>query len=163
MRFRAHSYQSILAVPSGHCQYNTPLSRLETYFFHKVEDFNTLGRRSDCRVHLVFSVWAFCGVKPHKKCPQFFWRFRIYFLRPKVENYDLQFWAEKMCRSMYFGLRSTVNWFFGPKINLKNFRFWDLEKFQNFFKNFSNFFQFFFQIFQFLTLFLEIFIDFTNY
>ena len=83
VRFRAHSYQSILAMPFGHCQYNTPLSRLELIFFHKMEDLNTLGRRSGCRGPLVFSVWAFCGVKPHKKCPQFFWRFRIYFLRPK--------------------------------------------------------------------------------
>ena len=83
VRLRAHSYQSILAVPFGHCQYNAPLSRLELNFFHKTEVLNTLGRRCDCRGHLVFSVWAFCGVKPHKKCPQVFWRLRICFLRPK--------------------------------------------------------------------------------
>ena len=41
---------------------------------------------------------------------------------------------------MYFGLRNTVNWFFGPKSNLKNFRFLDLEKFQIFLKKFVKFF-----------------------
>ena len=48
-----------------------------------MEVFITLGRRSDCRVHLVFSVWAFCGVKPHKKCPQFFLKFWIKILSKK--------------------------------------------------------------------------------
>ena len=75
VRLRAHSYQSILAVPFGHCQYNAPLSRIKHNFFHKMEDFNTLSRRHDCRVHFGFSVRAFCGVKPHKKCPQFFLKF----------------------------------------------------------------------------------------
>ena len=31
--FRAHADQSILAVPFGHCQNNSPLSRLEPNFF----------------------------------------------------------------------------------------------------------------------------------
>ena len=31
--FRAHADQSILAVPFGHCQHNSPLSRLEPNFF----------------------------------------------------------------------------------------------------------------------------------
>ena len=104
--FRAHADQSILAVPFGHSQYNAPLSRSETYFFHKMEDFNTLGRRSDCRVNLVFFVWAFCGVKPHKKGPQFYRKFRIkilclksrklYFsiLGPKTVQIDV-FWSQK--------------------------------------------------------------------
>ena len=87
VRFRAHSYQSILAVPFGHCQYNVTLSRLELNFFHKMEVFNTLGRRSDYSVHLVFSVWAFCGVKPHKKCPQFFLKFRIKILCLKSRKF----------------------------------------------------------------------------
>ena len=56
---------------------------------------------------------------------------------------------------MYFGLRNTVNWFFGPKTNLKNFRFLDLEKFQIFFKICQIFFDFFLKFFNFLHFFYQ--------
>ena len=143
-----------MAVPFGHCQFNAPLSRAETYFFHKMEEFNTLGRRSDCRAHSVFSVWAFCGSSPTKKAHNFFEDFGSISYVQKVENYYFQFWAKKMCRSMYFGLRSTVNWFFGPKINLKKFRFLDLEKFQFFFLKICQiFFDIYFKFFNFFHFF----------
>ena len=151
MRFRAQSYQSIMAVPFGHCQYNDPLSILETYFFHKMEDFKTLGRRSDCRVHSVFSVWAFCGVKPHKKGPQFFWRFRIYFLRPinrkllflilgrKTVQIDV-FWSQEYGKTVFW----TKNWF-------KKFSLLGLRKISKFFLKICQiFFDFFFKFFDFL-------------
>ena len=157
--FRAHADQSILAVPFGHCQYNAPLSRLETYFFHKMEDFSTLGRRSDCRLHLVFSVWAFCGVKPHKKGPQFFWKFRIkilclksrklYFsiLGPKTVQIDV-FWSQKYGILVFL----TKNQFY-------NFLIFGLRKISKIFEKFVKFFSIFFSNF---SIFYTFFANFYN-
>ena len=109
VRLRAHSYQSILAVPFGHCQYNAPLSRLELNFFIK-------RKSSILKVEgvIVVGIWYFqCGLfvgsSPTKNAHKFFEDFGSISYVQKVENYDFQYWLKKLCRSMYFGLRSTVN------------------------------------------------------
>ena len=131
-------------MPFGHCQYNAPLNRLELIFFHKMEVFITLGRKSDCRVHFVFSVWAFCGVKPHKKCPQFFLKFRI-----KIQCLkSRKFWFSILGRKT---VQMNVSWSqeYGKRVFLTknqflNFLIFGLRKFSKFFlkfvKNFSIFF-----------------------
>ena len=156
MRFRAHSYQGILAVPFGHSQYNTPLSRLELNFFHKMEDLNTLGRRSGCRGPLVFSVWAFCGVKPHKKCPQFFWRFRIYFLRPKSRKLLFSILGRKNVQIDVFWSQEYGKLVFWTKNQFKKISIFGLRKISNFFlKICQNFFDFYFEFFNFLHFFYQ--------
>ena len=102
-----------------------------------------------------FQCGLFVGSNPTKNAHNCFEDFGSISYVQKVENYYFQFWVKKLCRSMYFGLRDTVNWFFGPKKNLKNFRFLDLEKFQIFFKKLSNFFRLYFKFFNFLHFFYQ--------
>ena len=47
-----------------------------------------------------FSVWAFCGAGPHKKCSQNFSNFGKKFYVQKIENFFFRFWVKKLCGSM---------------------------------------------------------------
>ena len=47
-----------------------------------------------------FSVWAFCGVGPHKNGSQNFSNFGKKFYVQKIENFFFRFWVKKLCGSM---------------------------------------------------------------
>ena len=81
----------------------------------------------------------------------------------KNQIFFFRFWVKKLCRSMYFGLRSTGKHFFCPKLNFKIFRYLDLENFQKFFKKMLNFFNIFFKNLKFLVIFLQNFRSRTYY
>ena len=119
-----------------------------------MEDFNTLGRRSDCRVHLVFSVWAFCGVKPHKKGPQFFWRFRIYFLRPKSRKLLFSILGQKNVQIDIFWSQEYGKLVFWTKNQFKKISIFGLRKISKIhLKICQIFFDFYFKFFNFLHFF----------
>ena len=99
-----------------------------------------------------FSVWAFCGVRPHKKCSQKFWKFWKKFYVQILKILISNFGSKKHSNRRILVSEVQKNNFCDQKKFLNFFDFWTLKIFKNFWKICQIFSIFFFKIFHFLII-----------